>query len=169
MGCFSWMFADKNNKKSLKIGHKGYILTPDNQFIRTPEGGYKGYGEFFDNNKGKKVDVYELVVDWNRSHLSEIIKNPLRNTAFDTDFDMSLAVLAEKGDDVAEEFIENEVKAGRISKYLLSDWKRSLGITIACYNEDNQRLPFPIKIVSCKNCGNYEDLPASKRDDRQGF
>lgn len=166
MGCFSWMFADKNNKKSLKIGHRGYILTPDNQFIRTPEGGYEGYGEFFDNNKGKKVDVYELVVDWNRSSLLKVLDNVHEII---TDFDTMLAMLTEKGDDVAEEFVKNEVEAGRAPKYLLSDWKRCLGITIACYDEDNQRLPFPIKIVSFKNCGNYEYLPASKRDDRQGF
>lgn len=166
MGCFSWMFADKNNKKSLKIGHKGYILTPDNQFIRTPEGGYEGYGVFFDNNKDKKVDVYELVVDWNRSSLLKILDNVHEII---TDFDAMLAMLTEKDDDVAEEFVKNEVETGRAPKYLMSDWKRCLGITIACYDEDNQSLPFPIKIVSCKNCGNYEDLPASKRDDRQGF
>lgn len=160
MGCFSWTFADKNNKKSLKMGHKVYILTPDNQFIKTPDGGYEGYGRFFDSKKNKMVDVYDLVVDWNKSFLLKILDGV---HGIITDFDMSLAALVEKGDAVAEEFVKNEVEAGRAPRYLLSDWKRCLGITIACYNEDNQNLPFPIKIVSCKNCGNYENLPASKK------
>lgn len=160
MGCFSWTFADKNNEKRLKMGHKGYILTPDNQFIKTPDGGYEGYGKFFDSNKGVMVDVYDLVVDWNRPHLTEIVNNPLKKKEFNDLYKM-LASFAVVGDLFAEEFVRNEVKAERVPNYLLNDWKRCLGIEIACYDEDNQRLPFPIKIVSNKNCGNYKSLPAS--------
>lgn len=168
MGCFSWMFANKDNLDALRMGRKGYVLTPQNQLLSTPVGGYEGYGDFYDSIKGTTVDVYDLVVDWNRAYLSKIINHPLKKTET-TDFDKMLAVLAEKGDAVAEEFVKSEVAAGRASEYLLSDWKRCLGIAIACYDEDNERLPYPIKIVSCKNCGNYEDLPASKRDKKQGF
>ncbi len=63
MGCFSWMFADKDNKRNLKIGHKGYLLTPNNESLKANP--YDGYGEF------DGYDVYDLVADWNREYLSQ--------------------------------------------------------------------------------------------------
>ena len=47
------------------------------------------------------------------------------------------------------------------------DWKREIGIDIACLDEDNARLPYPIKI--CKTNGHlYNELPASMGDPGQG-
>lgn len=158
MGCFSWMFADTNNKKRLRIGHKGYILTPDNIFI--PEQHYEGYGDFSD------VDVYDCVVDWNRPFLTDIINKPLRTNP--SKQMKTLAEFAEISDDEALRFVESEIKVGGFSPYFKTDWKRCLGIDIACYDEDNRELPFPIKIVSSKNC-KYEDLPSSNLDPDQGF
>ena len=34
MGCFSWLFADKDNKTNLRIDRKGYIACPDGSFIK---------------------------------------------------------------------------------------------------------------------------------------
>lgn len=49
-----------------------------------------------------------------------------------------------------------------------SDWKRILGIAVACYDEQNAALKYPIKIASTNQC-KYEDLPASKSDPNQGW
>ena len=45
---------------------------------------------------------------------------------------------------------------------------RGVGIDIACYNEDNAALPYPIKITRKMRGVHYEDLPASKNDPEQG-
>lgn len=48
---------------------------------------------------------------------------------------------------------------------------RDLGIGIACYDEDNAALAFPIKIVSleCYTGQSYAYLPASKSCPAQGY
>lgn len=46
---------------------------------------------------------------------------------------------------------------------------RSIGIDIACYDEDNASLPYPIKITSKKTGICYEELPPSKWDPEQGL
>jgi hypothetical protein len=44
---------------------------------------------------------------------------------------------------------------------------RYLGIDIACYDEDNASLPFPIKITTAPY--NYEDMGPSESDPNQGW
>ena len=154
MGYFSWCFADKNNKKKLRIGERGYILTPDNQLIR--EDNYDGYGRF------ASQDVYALVADWNKDHLKEIIADKNLD-----DFTRQIAIKFQNDEDVAG-FVNSEIANGKALEYLRTDWKRVLGIEIACYDEENKNLPYPIKIVSSRNCRKYEDLPASKKDKNQG-
>lgn len=63
MGCFSWRFADKNNKRRLKIDRAAYVMCPDGGILYEPC--YNGYGDF----AGK--DIYDLVADWNRKFLSQ--------------------------------------------------------------------------------------------------
>lgn len=46
---------------------------------------------------------------------------------------------------------------------------RGVGIDIACYDEDNAALPYPIKITRKMRGVHYEDLPASKTDPEQGM
>ena len=46
---------------------------------------------------------------------------------------------------------------------------RNIGIDIACYDEDNASLPYPIKITSKKTGICYEELPPSKWDPEQGL
>lgn len=42
MGCFSWMYADTNNRHPLLIGESAYVITPDGSNIF--ESCYSGYG-----------------------------------------------------------------------------------------------------------------------------
>ncbi len=154
MGCFSWMFSDFNNRKALMIGEKAYLLCPDGSYIE--ELLYAGYGMF------DRFDVYELVVDWNRNYLFEILESRgIHSEIWDEKFCKALL----DGDDSAYLYLRDRHPD---NKYLLKEWKRELGIKLSCYDEDNESLPFPIKIVS-KYDIKYDDVPASKSDIYQGL
>ncbi len=160
MGCFSWMFADRGNQESLRIGSRGYVACPDGRYIETRS--YGGYGRF------SGQDVYNLVVDWNRAKLKEILA--------DREFHPSIC---EKPFFVTEKFVDSLMESDKKAQeyiddcinpdsYLRTDWKREFGIYLACYDEDNESLPFPIKITKTTDyC--YEELPASEGDPDQGF
>lgn len=47
-------------------------------------------------------------------------------------------------------------------------WKRSIGINIACYDEENTALKYPIKICKDKPV-RYDFLPVSNSDPNQGW
>lgn len=54
--------------------------------------------------------------------------------------------------------------------YTTKDGDRKVGINIACYDEEHKRLKYPIKLVSVRYTGAYEDLDTfSKSDPNQGF
>jgi len=51
-----------------------------------------------------------------------------------------------------------------------TDYNRSKGIDIGCYDEQLLKLKYPLKLVSCSFKGAYEDLQTcSLRDPDQGF
>ena len=152
MGCFSWMFADKDNEKNLKINHKGYLLLPNGGELK--ESCYEGYGEF------DGQDAYDLVVDWNRKYLSghpefEIPQHNRNN-------DPSTKSL--NRDEVVAKILEDPKApyGNRLYDY------RFIGIDIACYDDQNAALPYPIKVVSKRGI-NYNEVPASKGDPNQGL
>ena len=45
---------------------------------------------------------------------------------------------------------------------------RCIGISIACYDDQNAALPYPIKIVR-NGRAKYNEVPASNGDPNQGF
>ena len=160
MGIFTWTFANRKIKKTkygdpcrnCKLPYDGYgcVLLPNGEVIE--ETCYNGYGEF----AGK--DVYELVVDWNREHLMEIMEQ----LGIQTGIWYTLAKKAMESDDTAASHMEQLIKEGKALDYLKTEWKRTLGIEIAC-GEKNKLLPFPIKIVSTKRPRlPYDKLPASE-------
>lgn len=51
---------------------------------------------------------------------------------------------------------------------MIEEDKRSVGIDLACYDVDNERLHFPIKITHDKYAV-YEDCLPSKSDPNQGW
>lgn len=192
MGCFSWIYSD--TKKPLRIGKKARLLIPK-EFNNGNKGGsfyetaYDGYGNF----DGR--DVYELVAEWNRKFLSEnMLRDVPKRENYGGLWDFEKEQLILEGYSEAEIIVadnkrkeENYQRAlawhqesiNRLNDYRngLSDkkmeekygknWKREIGIDIACYDEQNASLPYPIKIAA-KLDSIYETQPASKSDPNQG-
>ena len=156
MGYFTWTFADKKSRKnnygmfadSCKLVYRnhGWLYCPSGELVF--EQNYHGYGMFGGN------DVFELVVDWNREYLKDIFKKLDQKDP--GGFHKTYSAIASFYQDHNKSGISEE--ACRLGR----DWKRELGIAIACVY--NRSLPFPIKIVSTANPGkSYKDLPASKQ------
>ena len=175
MGCFSWMFADKGNKAALKIGEPGSIICPDGSLIATAS--YDGYGCFGSHDE---FDVYELVADWNRAYLIDhpdyIVPQHGRRWDKHTkdwvdikpkkvseyEWWPAYSDLSLSSHDV--ELYMQQTKGDRYCRY------RSIGIDISCYDDQNAKLPYPIKIISSDAEGvDYKRLPPSEGDPNQGF
>lgn len=152
MGYFTWTWANRpvqykygpTNASKLLYDRKGYVAIPDEwkhlypdaiinkktgaAFLKTDA--YDGYGHFGENNK---YDVYEMIVDWNRDYLKWTREeHPLHP--------LYVAICEGKS---KEEIDAIAIQCGE-NQY----WKRNIGISISCYNEDMDRLKYPIKIVT---------------------
>jgi hypothetical protein len=57
--------------------------------------------------------------------------------------------------------IERLIDLGLETKLLREEWKRLIGITISCHDEDNANLPYPIKITTTKWHRRYDELVPS--------
>ena len=150
MGNFSWLDCDSVKENNRQIVNdkceKVYLLIPKEfggGYIL--ESQYGGYGEF-----GGK-DVYDLVIDWNIKDITNILQN--------------------KDNFKCEWVKEYEEEFIHLSKgEPLSDGvdKRTLGIAIACYDEDNAKLKYPIKVTHREDLI-YEDANFSLSDPNQGW
>lgn len=159
MGCFSWKFADRDNKRRLKIGREAYVLCPDGTSLY--EENYDGYGNF-----GGK-DIYDLVADWNREFLSQNPDFVIRSTGVKVSSYKWYLYYA----DLALSSKEMEKRLREEGWWYGCTVYRDIGIDIACCDEDNEALQYPIKICSLKPVETtqyYQELPASKGDLYQG-
>lgn len=116
------------------------------------------------------MDVYEVVLDMNREHLhSKMLIIPCYEDCVwdgkEERFEMKLKhytllckCLKAYRNGASDEEMER--------LYGNDDWKRELGIAIACYDKQNKVLPFPIKITSKPVA--YDSVPYSKTDPKQG-
>lgn len=171
MGFFSWITSDTERSVSNIHSDRGafpvYVLIPG-EFgggaIRESE--YGGYGIF----DGK--DIYDLVAEWNRHCLPEDKPAMPKREQYGNDesgrafYEMahqryleSVELLKDFASDKPDEYMEE--KYGQ-------DWKRSIGIMIACYDVDNASLKYPIKIVENKRLS-YDEVSASKSCPDQGY
>ena len=143
MGCFSWITCD--TRKAVKIGRNKsvYVLIPE---------------KF-------------LVADWNKEYATvDNLRKPKRS---------------EWGNDSdSEEFFERAMdwykeRCQRLNDFKIlsdedmkekygEDYKRSIGIDIACYNDQNAALKYPIKIAERKKSV-YETCEPSLSDPDQGM
>lgn len=186
MGCFSWMFADTNNQKSLREGSRAYLVLPDGALLY--ESHYECYGEFAGQ------DVFDLVADWNRELLSQNpnflvkqhgqIKDPAAPGGYRpvphkkisdflwyaayADLTKSRAEVEEAWREAIKATLEKDPNA-EVSRYCEY---RGIGIDLAAYDDQNAALPFPIKVVRNGNVAPLsalQELPASQSDPDQGM
>lgn len=177
MGCFSWCTSD--TRKSIPCTYNSYEGAPTTVYLLNPfgepykESDYEGYGEFGGH------DVYDLVAEWNRKFLtSDNLRKPVRE---------QWAVDDQGNEGFAKAMIQYEQKcrgieefaAGASDEYMRehygdvfgygdgSDWKRCLGIDIACSDDDHVKLKFPIKLV--ENPVPYEEADMSPSCPFQGY
>lgn len=154
MGCFSWTFADCGNLQNLTFGKKGYLYCPDGTTLE--EVSYDGYGEFAGH------DVYDLVADWNRKFLSEHPEFEILGMNQDKMLPISRAEWYSAYADLSK----SREEVVTLAASSLHEW-RNIGINIACYDWQNKKLPYPIKIAKEKGY-TYQQLPASQSDSEQG-
>ena len=154
MGQFSWLDCCNTSRQILDDVHENVYLLIPKEFGggHILETDYNGYGEFGGH------DVYDMVADWNKDmipyiiHLIEKEKWHCSTTADDIT--------------VLKCFYSGEQIPDSITSYRKE--KRNVGIILACYDEDNARLEYPIKITHDHNAV-YEQCDPSPSDPNQGW
>lgn len=148
MGQFSWIYSD--TKKALLDGVPAdtYLLVPkpfqEKYGKAIYESCYDGYGNF------GGYDVYDLIPEWNRDMVPEIIRR-IRQGEWECSVD---------DEEISD--LQNYYEGKPITCNL-----RHLGIILACYNEDNFKLKYPIKITTKEL--DYDSVTPSKSDPNQGW
>ena len=183
MGFFSWTFCDAGpirhrdgmlsptKKQRLMIGSEAYLLVPER--FADPSGPiyewrYNGYGNFGGH------DIYELVADWNREWLS-VHPEWVRQSDIAQAKEMPVVAVHPVGEmswfpffsDLSLSRREVEEKWREAGGSRWGYEYRLIGIAIACCDEDNAALPFPIKVAGSPDSV-YEDCPPSLSDPGQG-
>ncbi len=159
MGYWTWTDARFKNPKETKwgdycknqtIGYGGFakIVCPDNTEIC--EDYYDGYGMFGD------YDAYDLVAEWNREDIAEIFEEKRAKKAWGSGlYDIALLFAEGRPDKEITEYVK---KTRTESPFLVDDWKRNIGIAIACEEENNKSLRYPLKITTLRNHRDYDKL-----------
>lgn len=150
MGYFTWTDAGVKNPRLTKSGDYyradmvGYdrfckVICPDGSEIIEPS--YEGYGIFC----GK--DIYDLVVDWNKDDLEHLFerKEVLSGTPDYWGCELKdIAIAYQNNDSKLPDIIDSIAKDHPLVR---SEWKRMIGITIACEDNIHKELKYPIKIT----------------------
>lgn len=150
MGQFSWLDCRTKEQILCYENRDVYVLVPS-EFDKTysrhiKEICYDGYGHF------GGYDIYELVALWNRDTL-----NP------DDPYRRSCVISNQAIIDFCLHRDDAYMKERYGKNYL-----REIGIAIACYDQDNERLKYPIKITHNENAV-YEYCKPSQSDPNQGW
>lgn len=148
MGQFSWIYSDTNKQVVDDKKADTFLLVPktfQHKYGKAiHEDCYDGYGNFGGH------DVYDLVLEWNKDMIPEIIRRIRKGT-------WKCSV---NENDIIN--LQNYYDGKEITCEL-----RWLGIIMACYDEDNFALEYPIKITSKEM--DYEEVFASETDPNQGW
>ena len=148
MGQFSWIYSDTNKQLIDNRKADTYLLVPkpfqEKYGKAIYESCYDGYGRF------GRYDVFDLIPEWNKEMIPEIIRrikdgNWKCNTS---------------ENDITN--LQNYYEGKPITCEL-----RWLGIVMACYDEDNFALEYPIKITTKEM--EYENVKPSESDPNQGW
>lgn len=154
---FSWYASDTGNP----ITTTAYVPIPQ-EFGGgcIEEHDYKGDGVFGGQN------IYELIVDWNKNALTNNNDKVWLKPKED-DYDCTEA--GRQSFSNAWKAYRHKIKAWKSFKTQSEkqmknifgiNYKLNLGIDIACYDDQNENLPFPIKITETPSV--YEEVTFSK-------
>ena len=148
MGQFSWIYSDTNKQLLDNKVADTFLLVPkpfqEKYGKAIYEDCYDGYGHF------GGYDIFELVVEWNKEMIPEIIRR-IKNGNWKCS--------------TSENDIKN-LQAYYDGKEIDCEL-RWLGIIMACYDEDNAALEYPIKITTREM--EYETVSPSLSDPNQGW
>ena len=148
MGQFSWIYSDTNKQLIDNRRADAYLLVPkpfqEKYGKAIYESCYDGYGRF------GRYDVYDLIPEWNKEMIPEIIRR-----IKDGNWKCSTSE-----NDITN--LQNYYEGKPITCEL-----RWLGIVMACYDEDNFALEYPIKITTKEM--EYENVKPSESDPNQGW
>ncbi|MCM1322951.1 MAG: hypothetical protein NC218_02060 [Acetobacter sp.] len=154
MGSFSWYRADRITRKaSIQEGDSVRVLIPKEFGGGCIKGKYCDYGVVEQN--GQEYDVYDLLAVWNKEQV--IGERSLLNKQH-----LGKAV---------KDLLDIEVEEGSYTPSQAAVYNnRTIGIEIACYDDQMATLKYPLKIVSARNKCTYEECEGiSYQDPDQGF
>ena len=177
MGQFSWLDCKTGEQVVDGRLRNVYVLVPEEfggGHILEPC--YDGYGHF------GGFDIYDLVTDWNRGRIpEEVLRKPDRsrwgNTRDDEAwYDSRVKEYTDTLDAVrllnaGATDAEMQAYAGNhpLCCYgSVEEWKRSIGIKVSCYDDQNAALKYPIKITHDPDAV-YEQCGPSDGDPNQGW
>lgn len=150
MGQFSWIYSDTDKQLLDDVYADTYLLVPkpfqEKYGKAIYEKCYDGYGHFGD------YDVYDLVLEWNREMIPEIIRRIKNGTWHTPRYN-------------TEDAIKNLQAYYGGEK--IECKPRKLGIYMANHDKDNAILEFPIKITTKEL--EYENVEPSLNDPNQGW
>lgn len=142
MGSFSWLRADKATKRSnLTAGDPYKILIPEEFGGGFIKDTYYDYGYvFYDTDH--EADLYGILAYWNKCD----------GMIFDGDeYPTTMKDILERGNTCLQN-------------------NRCKGIDIGCYDDQIDKLKYPLKLVSVSYKGTYEECEMrSYGDPEQGF
>lgn len=149
MGSFSWLKADNLTKvANIAYGEPFKFLIPKEFGGGYIKDRYQNYGYLGTKEDGSpKYNMYELLAFWNKD-----MRIPFEEKTVETELKYNGEFLLLK----------------EIDEY--TEENRWLGIDIGCYDNQIDKLKYPLKLVSASYMGTYEDLDKpSYRDPNQGF
>lgn len=144
MGSFSWLRADKTTSRSnLTDGDKYKILIPKEFGGGFIEDTYYDYGYVFAHDDTREsADLYGILAYWNKCE----------GMIYDgEDYPSTMEDILNRGNTLLQK-------------------NRCKGIDIGCYNDQVDKLKYPLKLVSISYNGTYEECDMrSYSDPEQGF
>ena len=174
MGSFSWLKADTlTQTANIAYGEPFKFLIPaefDVNGIGYIKDHYRDYGYLGDVNEEDKIkewqygkyDMYELLAIFNSDYQ---IPNDMTINVYGTHSAVTFAKGTRVGDMLKGVDMSNPLKP--IDKD--TEFNRSVGIDIGCYDKDIDKLPYPLKLVSASYNKTYEECAGrSYGDPEQG-
>lgn len=147
MGQFSWLDCVTGEQIVDDERRDVFVLVPQEYGGgHILEKCYDGYGHF------GGVDIYDLVVDWNTKYLAPVLE---QKDSWNCDW-------------LRDAYLEDFRRLAKGEPAREHVEKRVLGIALACYDNDNARLRYPIKITHDPEAV-YEACGISKGDPNQGW